>query len=255
MNRCLKVLSVALLCHAGATSAIAQSIAPASSAQQTLAGAAAERKYTFLVFYRDNGQATQAMAQTVRRGVDSRKDRATVAYVNVANSAEKALVARFDVSRAPMPLTIAVAPNGAITSIAPGKITDEEIGASFVTPAAAQCMKSMQDGKIVLACVQSTEKPAMPQGVKDFCDDPFFKDRTAVMFIHARDPAEAEFLEQMEINPRTQGSMTVFLAPPGVLVGKFGPAATKDQLAAALHQAGKCCDDVNCKHNQSQQPR
>ena len=31
-------------------------------------------------------------------------------------------------------------------------------------------------------------------------------------------------------------------------VGKFGPASTKNEIAAALHQAGKCCNDPNCKH-------
>jgi hypothetical protein len=38
-----------------------------------------------------------------------------------------------------------------------------------------------------------------------------------------------------------------------VLVGKFGPAVTKDEIAAALHAAGKCCNDPNCKHNKKGQ--
>jgi hypothetical protein len=42
----------------------------------------------------------------------------------------------------------------------------------------------------------------------------------------------------------------VVLAPPGVLVGKFPASATSDQIGAALHAAGKCCNDPNCKHNQ-----
>ena len=39
------------------------------------------------------------------------------------------------------------------------------------------------------------------------------------------------------------------LAPPGVLIGKYNSAATKNEVMAALHKAGKCCDDPNCKHN------
>jgi hypothetical protein len=35
-----------------------------------------------------------------------------------------------------------------------------------------------------------------------------------------------------------------------VLVGKFGPGASKDEIAAALAKAGKCCDDENCRHVQ-----
>ena len=64
------------------------------------------------------------------------------------------------------------------------------------------------------------------------------------------DPAEVAFLEQLKIDPGTvRGSTTAFLAPPAVLVGKYGPAATKNEMAAALHAAGKCCNDPNCKHN------
>jgi hypothetical protein len=252
MKRYLTVVAIVLLSHAGA--AIAQSTRAPSPGEQVLTAAAAKQKYTFVVFYRDNTQATQAMAQTVQRGVASRSDRAVAAYVNIADAAERPLVDRFDVGRAPMPLTVAVAPNGAITSFAPGKISDDEIGGAFVSPAAASCMKSMQEGKLVLACVQSTERPATPAGVYEFCQDPLFKNRTAVVYVHARDPAEADFVRKMELNPQGQGA-TIFMAPPGVLVGKFALTATKDQMAAALHKAGKCCDDENCKHNRAPQAR
>ena len=219
-----------------------------------LATAAAERKYTFLVFYKDNSPATQAMAQTVKSGVESRGDRATLAYVNATSPAEKALVDRFGVSRAPMPLTVAVAPNGAMTKLTPTSITDQQIEQSFVTPAMAHCMKSMQDGRLVLVCIQSNPQPVIPPGVRDFVNDPEFKNRTAVVPVHAGNPAEAELVRQLEADSLTKGATTVFLAPPGVLVGKFGPTATKEQLAVALHKAGQCCDDPNCKHNHAGQP-
>ena len=255
MNRNMKVVLIALLCHAGGVSSAAAQGAPgASQAQQVLATAASEDKYTFLVFYKDNGPGTQAMAQTVKRGVESRGDRATIAFVNAANPAEKVLVDRFGVSRAPMPLTVAVAPNGAMTKLTPTSITDEQIEKSFVTPAMAHCMKSMQDGRLVFVCIQSGAKPAVPAGVSAFSSDPQFKDRVAIVPVHSGDPAEAELVRQLESDVAVKGATTVFLAPPGVLVGKFGPTATKEQLAVALHKSGQCCEDPNCKHNQAGQP-
>jgi hypothetical protein len=113
-------------------------------------------------------------------------------------------------------------------------------------------MKSMQDGQIVLACVQTASKLTVPPGVKELCDDPSFKSRSTVAFIHAGDPAEAQFLMQLQVDTASKAPTTVLLAPPGVLVGKFGFNATKDQMAAALHKAGKCCDDPNCKHGHGQ---
>lgn len=254
MNRNVKEFVIALLCCAGSiSSSVAQGVPATSQAQQVIATAASEQKYTFLVFYKENNPAAQAMAQTVKRGVESRSDRTTIAFVNVGSPAEKPLVDRFGVSRAPMPLTVAVAPNGAITKLIPNTISDEQIEKSFVTPAMAHCMKSMQDGKLVFICIQANAKPVIPPGVRDFSIDPEFKGRAVIVPVHASDPAEAELVRQLEADVPTKGATTVFLAPPGVLVGKFGPGATKAQLAVALHKAGECCDDPNCKHNQASQ--
>lgn len=255
MNWYLKLFLIALTAQAGSFSPVLAQGAPAASqGQQALAAAAAEQRYTFLVFYKDNDPTTRAMAQTVKNGVESRSDRATWTYVHATNPAEKVLVDRFGVGRAPMPLTVAVAPNGAMTKLTPTSITDQQIEQSFVTPSMAHCMKSMQDGRLVLVCIQSNPQPVIPPGVRDFANDPEFKNRVAVVPVHTGNPVEAELVRQLEADSLTKGATTVFLAPPGVLVGKFGPTATKDQLAVALHKAGQCCDDPNCKHNQANQP-
>lgn len=246
-------MHLALSTGAIATSAMAQAPVTPSPAQQALATAATEQKYTFLVFFKNNGPPTQAMAQTVKQGVESRAARATLAFVNVTNAAEKLLVDRFGVSRAPMPLTVAVAPNGAMTKLTPSTITDKQIEESFVTPVMAQCMKSMQDGRLVLVCVHSGPRPTVSQGVANFANDPEFESRVVVVPVSTGDTAETELVRQLEADSLTKGATTVFMAPPGVLVGKFGPTTTKEQLAAALHKAGQCCDDPNCKHNQAAQ--
>lgn len=251
MNRILKVVLLAILSRAGASSIAVAQTGSASQSQQVLEAAASEQKYTFLVFYKGNGLANRTMAQTVKRGVEAREDRATVAFVDVANPAEKGLIDRYGISRAPMPLTIAVAPNGAMTKLIPKTISDEQIEESFVTPTMAHCIKSMQDGQLVFVCIQSGAKPLIPAGVQAFSDEPEFKGRVLIVPVHADDPTEAEMVRELESDVAVKGSTTVFLAPPGVLVGKFGPMATKDQLAVALHKAGKCCEDENCKHNQN----
>lgn len=225
----------------------------ASQAEATLEQAATEGKYTFLVFYKANDTATQTMAATLKEGLATRADTARAAYVQVGQSAEKALVDRFDVSRAPMPMTIAVAPNGAITGMFAQKLTAEGIENAFVTPTMTKCMKSLQAGKLVFVTVQGSSKAPSPASLKDFQADPHFKDRLVTFSLLAADPAEGKFLKQMQIDSaKATGTTTVLLAPPGVLVGKFDAFASKDDIAAALAKAGKCCEDPNCKHHQHQ---
>jgi hypothetical protein len=223
--------------------------ASAGQAQQVLTQSAEDQKYTFLLFYREDNQATRAMAQTLKMGVGKRADRASLCLVSVADPAEQAVVKRFGVNRAPLPFALAVAPNGAITGLFSQKLVDANLEGAFVTQGMAQCMKSMQDKKLVIVCVHASARGVTPTAVKEFQADPEFKDRVAVISVQANDPTEAQFLKQMEIVPaQTKTSTIVFLAPPAVLVGKFGSTATKAEMAAALHKAGQCCDDPNCKH-------
>ena len=255
--RCVGVALIGLLAVSQSTVSAQQvtTVRPpsASQAEATLEQAAAEEKYTFLVFYKTNDAATQAMAATLKEGLATRADTATAAYVQVGQPAEKALVDRFDVSRAPMPMTIAVAPNGAITGMFAQKLSAEGIENSFVTPTMTNCMKSLQAGKLVFVCVQGSAKAPAPASLKDFQADPHFKDRLVTYSMLAADPAEEKFLKQMQIDAtKAKGTTTVLLAPPGVLVGKFDALTSKDDIAAALAKAGKCCEDPNCKHHQHQ---
>lgn len=223
------------------------SAADSSPGQQQLAAIAGSQKYAFVVFYRDNDPASQAMANVVKSGTDARSERAAAMYINVTDPAEQGVVNRFGVSRAPMPLAISVAPNGAVTRMFRKTISDGELAKAIVSPGVAHSIKAMQDGKLVFVCTRGSAPGTVPPGIADFQQDPQFNARTAVILLNPQDPAEASFLGELEI---TSGTFA-FLAPPGVLVGKFTESTTKDTLAAALHKAGKCCDDPKCKHNKA----
>lgn len=220
-----------------------------SAAEQQLSQAAAEQKYAFILFYKQNDAATQAVAKTLSQGVGGRKDQAVVVYVNVTDAAEKALVEKHKTARAPMPMTLAVAPNGAITGVFAQKLEAKHIEESFVTPTTAECMKSLQDGKVVLLSIHPAATAATPAGVQEFLSDPQFKQRVSLVSMRLDDQSEASFLSELQIDAaKTRGTTVVFMAPPGVMVGKYTAHVTKAKLAADLHAAGKCCEDPNCKH-------
>lgn len=208
----------------------------------------AEGKYTFVLFYKEENAALQTMSKVLADGIGKRADRAVLTKVLLTDKAEQPVIDRFDVGRAPMPLTLAVAPNGAITGIFQQRLADENIEDAFVTPTMMKCMKSMQGGKVVIVCVQPAESAAIPQGVKELQLDPQFKNRLVILSTKAADKAETKFFNQVQIAPQQVTATTaVFLAPPGVLVGKFDASVTATQLAGALHQATHTCNDPNCK--------
>lgn len=260
MKRSFYWAVAALLCGPAVVPSLVQAqapaadVAPSGGAQQAVAQAAAQGKFSFIVFYRDDNDLTRAMAQAVTAKASARPDFAVTTFVQITNPAEAAIVKQFDVARAPMPMTLVTAPNGAITGVFPQRVSDQQLDETFVTPAMSHCMKSMQEGKVVFLCVQTTPQFLVPQGVAEFLADPQFKHRASAVPVQAADPAETELLKELELGVQPGQPNTVFFAPPGVLVGKFGPVSTKIEIAAALHKAGKCCDDPHCKHNHAAKP-
>lgn len=225
---------------------------PASRAEQALDESAQQGRFTFVVFYKADDAATQAMVRAVKKGIAAKGENAATLLVNVASPAEQKLVDKLGIRRAPMPLCVAFAPNGVVTALhrkAPSQI---EVAKAFVTPTMMSCMKAMQAGKIVLICIQVPPHTAAPSAVEEFELSPEFKGRTATVTLDTQDPLETEFLSQLKLDAaNTEGIATVMLAPPGVLVGKFKPEASLEEMAAELHAAGKCCNDPNCKHHKA----
>jgi hypothetical protein len=208
-------------------------------------------KFTFLLFWKENNPSTQQMTEVLKLGVAKRSARAEWKAVNVNDGVNRELVEKHQMSRMPMPATLCVAPNGAITSVFVRQLNDHGVERALVTPTMADVTKALQDKKIVVLHIKPADGAPLPKGAADFVADADFALRTAIIELVVSDPAEARFLTDMKLKASdVHDSMMVVMAPPAVLVGKFPATATKEQIATQLHAAGKCCEDPNCKHNQ-----
>jgi hypothetical protein len=204
----------------------------------------------FILFWKEDNAATQAMAETLKRAVAERSRRAEWTSVNINDGSQRPIVDRYHVERAPMPMVLCVAPNGVVTGGVPRQINDAAIEKMLVTPAMTEVTKELQDKRIVVIHLKRDAAAALPAGAAGFAADPSFKGRTAVVNIGLDDPEEARFVREMDFKPgELSDSMVVVLAPPGVLVGKYQSSVGMEQIAADLHAAGKCCNDPNCPHN------
>ena len=249
----------AIVVVASASAAVAQSPyraqepdpQTASKGITALRRAAAADKYLFVFFWRERSQQTDAMWNVLQPAMSKLADRAESVAINVSDPAEKPMVARFDVDRSPMPLVLALAPNGAITKGLPLKCDERQLFQAFVSPGTAGCLKALQARKLVLLSVQSRSpyirQVSLQRGVADFAADARFAGATEIVSVDPADPAEASFLQDLQVDPRSSTSVTVLLAPPGSVVGKFEGAVTKEQLVAKLQAAqsdpcagGKC---------------
>jgi hypothetical protein len=236
----MKRLTVGLLCLVLLTSAaMGQQAGRVNSSRQSagqaaLDQAAAANKYAFVFFWRDKNPQTDKAWAELKPLVDKYSDSATVVAVKVSDPNEKQLAARYGVDRVWLPMVLAIAPCGAITKTITGEINDEQLQAAFVSPCTQHCLKALQDKKLVFVCVTDGESlqpaDAVPAGVQEFKADQRFGPSTEVLLLNAKDAAEASFLETLKVDARQAKPLTVFLAPPGSVIGHFDARATKDDL-------------------------
>src|SRR4051794_31305768 len=69
-------------------------------------------KFTFILFWKENDATTRGMTEALRQAVAQRSQRAEWIAVNVNDGAQRPLVDRYHVERAPMPMVLCVAANG-----------------------------------------------------------------------------------------------------------------------------------------------
>ena len=110
-------------------------------------------------------------------------------------------------------------------------------------------MKTMQDGNLVLLCVQNkstTSNEEALKGVNEFVKDERYASATKVVMLDPSDSTEKSFLTDLKIDPLTTEAITAFMAPPGSVIAEFKGATDKDALVAALQKANTGCGPGGC---------
>ncbi|MEW6199817.1 MAG: hypothetical protein AB1601_14285 [Planctomycetota bacterium] len=201
-------------------------------------------KYAFVFFFRAADEPTQSMRAALESGVEEMPAKAEVIAIDVTDPLEKAAVDRFRVSRAPMPLILAIAPTGAITKSWLRNFDAKQLEQAFVSPGEAGCLKALQDRKLVLVCVQNgktSHNAEAMRGVTEFKADKLYAGQTAVLSVDPTDEAEADFLKKLRVRPETEDAITVLLAPPGRPIATLTGATNKADIIAAMKQAASAC--------------
>jgi hypothetical protein len=222
----------------------------ASKGMAAMEAAARANRYLFVFFWNSQDQQTDAMHGVFQGAMGKMVDRADGIAINITDPAEKPLVDKFGVSRAPMPFVLAIASNGAATRGFPKRLEEGQLQQAFVSPCTARCMKAIQDRHLILLCVQNGKtqfnQEAM-QGVAEFKADPNYAQATEVVTLDPADQGEASFLKALQVDPQTPAAVTLLVTPPGAPVARFAGAVTKTEIVAKLTAAQSgCCPGGKC---------
>jgi hypothetical protein len=236
--------------HAWSAEAATASVAGTSPGLTAITRAADRQRYAYVLFWKVDGEPTQQARAAVDAAMAMLGDKADAVIVCAAAPEEKATVDAFKVARAPMPLVLAVAPNGAVTKAWPADFRAATAAEGIVSAGMAACLKPLQEEKLVLLTVHNANTasagPAL-EAAAGFLADSRFAAGAAGVEIDPADPSEAGFLADLKVSPTGDQPVTVLLAPPGKPVATFTGAVTTAQIIAAVTDAKKgCCPDGKC---------
>jgi len=220
------------------------SAAKQSPAEIAIRASAARRRYVFVTFYKKQDTSSTKMLAAIRSARGKLSNRANFVSVDVGSAANQALVKRYDVDRAPLPLTLVLAPNGALTAAFPREIETSDFSDVFVSEGLADVLKVVQSGKLAAVCLQNgktkfnKESLAAAEGLRA---DSRLSGRVGIVKIDPSDRAELKFLQQCKVNNGSADSQIVLIVPPGRVLGAFDGNTTKDKLMAGLQAALASC--------------
>ncbi len=126
-------------------------------------------------------------------------------------------------------------------------VSESQLMRAFASVGMEKTLKALQDGKMTFLCIQngSTKFNAeASKGVNDFKSDPKYAKTTEVVTIDPSDEAEAKFLKNLSVDPKTTEAVTVMFAPPGKNLATIKGATDKKTLLASVQKAAKkkpCC--------------
>lgn len=199
--------------------------------------AAEAKKHLYMLFYTEDNEATREARKSLDAIVAKMADVAQSVALERDAPAQKPLVAKYGLAAAPMPLVLVLAPNGAITmGCLAQDISEERLRDGIASPCQQDCLKALQENKVVVVCAYAKTVAADDPSVKavnDFHADVKYAKLTEVVKVDPADAAEQKFLKQLKVDGNA-ALTTVVLGPPRTLLKTFAGPVTKANIEAAL---------------------
>lgn len=228
-----------------AVAAESSSTGPAGKQMAAAMQGAATANKTLFAFIFEKSDPAEDLRKNFESTLAKLGDEVQSTLLDRSDPAEKDFVSKYGLDRSPMPLVLAIAPNGAITGGFPAaQLSETRLRDAVASPCFQQCLKSLQDRRLVMVCLQNGGTQANTEamkGVNDFKAKSQYGSVTDIVKVDPSDPKELKFLTQLKADPQAKVASTAFLAPPGVLVAKVEGPTTAEALTASLQKAMSAC--------------
>lgn len=216
--------------------------------------ASSSNKFLLALFHEGENAAkkTEPLKEAVQSAVEAVSDRAEAVFLDTSDKNQQALVQQYTLRYAPKPIVLVIAPNGTVVNSFTGPFELKDLTASFPGPSMLKCMKELQSGKLLLISIQNDKSiggKEASEAVKGFLNDARFKNYSASITIDPSSSADADAFTKLQLNPNNEKAVTMLLAPPGSVVGKWEGKVSQNEIAGQLMQVmarSRSCGSSSC---------
>jgi hypothetical protein len=227
----------------------------ASSTQSAAAGAEVallvdqvkkEGKYVCLLLYKQKNAKLDSFQNAVEDLNKKQAGKAELVMADALAATSKDILKKYgiDPARMPMPLLMTIAPNGAVTGMFAAAPDEQKLAGAILSEKASQCVKALQDGKIVMLCIQgpsTIDKEKAMAGVDALLADKTYTNVAGKVVMDPDEPGDKGFIGQFNTRMTTNEAVTIVLAPPGKIAATFKGSTSKAALAKAVASCGSSC--------------
>jgi competence protein ComGC len=216
----------------------------AVTAQEAIVNANKSGLTVFLVIT-DPGNTNTQQALDIANQAHTQYQKSEVIQMNRSDAANQALVAKYGVSKAPLPLILVIASNGVVTGgFASYQATADLLISVVPSPVKADVMKALSDGKSVFLVVSSKnmkEKDEVMNTCQQACIE--MQNNTKLIALDLNDQKEKAFITEMKIDPAITSPQTFVINSKGQITGTFNDDVNTTELVATAKKlpAAKGC--------------
>jgi hypothetical protein len=192
--------------------------AASASTESALKDAAKAKKHFFALFVRAKDEKCDKMRALFAEAQRQPGERAIYHVATVSDKAEAAFIRKYRIDRAPLPLTLVFAPNGAVVKAFEGEVvTREALDGAYASPLLADTLKALQEQRIVLLCVQgkaTRHNKESLDAAQAVVRDEKARDYMVVMQVALEDDKSADLMKPLEVAPGTEEPPSSSSFPP-----------------------------------------
>lgn len=252
LRQLIKTACVIALTTATLASAT-QAQQPAADAATTASASEQQLTFEYLFFWKDKDARTQGILQSTQKEVETLGENVSLKQIGIKDPASAGIVDQYKVSRAPMPLVLCIASNGAVTKAFVSPFPPAQLREAIVSRGTAESFKALQENKIVVLCALNSDAQANETALSNanaLKTDERFAQSVEVIAVDVHDQGEAILLAGVKLNATMAEPTIVILAPPGKQLATLTGAVTTAQIAEKLVAAqSTCCPGGQCGPN------